>query len=283
MNVASERAAMAMEGRAAGAVRARRAPGAGRPVRPRGIDAHGARFTPDFKPPDRATWAKLAPFPRAPVSRVGRWARHCNGDNDDMAYRTLIAPCTLALFITMAGCGSSEPTPATPDSTSTASADSNATPSSDASADEGATEGKHAPEVKAAYVTGDGPKTLADATGKVVILDFWGTYCGPCKASFPKYQALLDSMGNDLAIIAVSEDEPDSATEADLKKFAKERGVKFVILWDKDKTDAKKYNPETMPTSFVIDKDGKIAHVHTGYKDDEDQKISAEVKALIGG
>jgi len=150
-----------------------------------------------------------------------------------------------------------------------------------ASGDEGNTVGKQAFEVKATYVTGEGPKTLADAKGKVVILDFWGTYCGPCKASFPKYQALLDQFGKDLVIIAVSEDETDAASENDLKKFAKDRGAKFVILWDKDKAAAKKFSPGTMPTSYVIDKEGKIAHVHTGYKDDEDKKIASEVKELM--
>jgi len=203
-----------------------------------------------------------------------------------------LVPFALVSIVLGAGC-SSTPSSNTPDGSSTGTADtsspaSSSSPSSGSSgssdsgsSDDGTTEGKHAVEVTAAYVTGAGPRSIGDAKGKVVILDFWGTYCGPCKASFPKYQALLDQYGKDLAIIAVSEDETDSAKEDDLKKFAKDRGAKFVILWDKNKAAAKKYNPGTMPTSFVIDKDGKIVHIHTGFKDDEEKKISAEIKDLL--
>lgn len=52
--------------------------------------------------------------------------------------------------------------------------------------------GSPAPDFSAEPVTGSGPKTLGEAKGKVVILDFWGTFCEPCKKSFPKYQGLAD-------------------------------------------------------------------------------------------
>ena len=191
-----------------------------------------------------------------------------------------------------AGCSSSTTTSNTPEGNGSAASSSGTdiAPPSDsgsasagASGDTGNTVGKQAVEVTGTYVTGDGPRSVADGKGKVVILDFWGTYCGPCKASFPKYQALLDQYGKDVAIIAISEDEPDSAKDTDLKKFAKDRGAKFVILWDKDHSNAKKYDMDhkTMPSSFIIDKSGKIQHVHVGYKDDEDKKIAAEVKDLL--
>jgi peroxiredoxin len=193
--------------------------------------------------------------------------------------------CALALFI--AGCGGSSSgastTPegagsSTPDSASTSAPDSG---SSGGSSSDKAEVGKKAPDVAAAYVTGEGPKSLADAKGKVVILDFWGTYCGPCKASFPKYQELLDQFGKDLAIIAVSEDDPDDAKESNLKDFAKKTGVKFTILWDKEKKTAKVYNPPNMPTSFIIDKDGNISSMHAKYEAGDEKKIAEEVKALL--
>ena len=154
-------------------------------------------------------------------------------------------------------------------------------PSSGSSGAASADVGKDAPEIVATYVTGTGPKTLAEAKGKVVILDFWGTYCGPCKASFPKYQALLDQFGKDLAIIAVSEDDPDDAKDTDLKDFAKKTGVKFTILWDTKKDTAKLYSPPNMPTSFVIGKDGKVVSVHAKYEAGDEKKIESEVKALM--
>jgi cytochrome c biogenesis protein CcmG, thiol:disulfide interchange protein DsbE len=151
-----------------------------------------------------------------------------------------------------------------------------------ASPGEGSAVGAKAPTLTAAAVTGDGPSNVGDAGGKVLIVDFWATYCHPCKKSFPKYQEMLDQFGADLAVIAVSVDDPDDSSEEKLKEFAKETNVKFKILWDKDKKAADTYKPAKMPTSFVIDKEGVIRHIHAGYEDGEEAKIADEIKALIG-
>ncbi|HSN97895.1 MAG TPA: TlpA disulfide reductase family protein [Candidatus Nanopelagicales bacterium] len=153
---------------------------------------------------------------------------------------------------------------------------------SETPAGEGGLVGSKAPEISASPVTGDGPKTLGEASGKVVILDFWATYCDPCKKSFPKYQEMVEEFGGDLAIIAISVDDPDDASEDKLKAFAAETGVKFPIVWDKDKSAAQKYNPPKMPTSFIIDKEGNVKHIHAGYESGEEAKIADEVKALLG-
>jgi peroxiredoxin len=143
-------------------------------------------------------------------------------------------------------------------------------------------EGKPATELEAAYVMGDGPKTLAEAKGKVVIVDFWATYCDPCRKSFPKYQELVDQFGGDLAVIAISVDEPGDVGEDKLKAFAEETQVKFPILWDKEHKTADAYKPPNMPTSYVIDKEGNIRHTHAKYESGEEAKIADEVKALLG-
>ena len=143
-------------------------------------------------------------------------------------------------------------------------------------------EAKPAPEITAEFVTGEGPKTLAEAKGKVVIVDFWATYCDPCKKSFPKYQELVDQFGGDLAVIAVSVDEPGDVSEDKLKEFASETGVKFPIVWDKEHKTADLYKPPNMPTSYVVDKEGNIRHVHAKYEAGEEAKIADEVRALLG-
>ena len=76
-----------------------------------------------------------------------------------------------------------------------------------------AAEGKTADELSVTPVTGEGPKSLAEAKGKVVIVDFWATYCDPCRKSFPKYQEMVDQFGGDLAVIAVSVDDPSDVQE----------------------------------------------------------------------
>ncbi len=154
-------------------------------------------------------------------------------------------------------------------------------PSSQAGA-AGALVGKPAPDFTAESVSGEGPTTLKDAKGTVVILDFWATFCGPCKKSFPKYQALVEQFGGEVNILAVSVDEPEDGTKDKIIEFAKNTGVKFAVVWDKDAKAVKLYSPPTMPTSFVIDKEGVVRHVHSGYKDGEEDKIAEEVKALLG-
>jgi len=143
--------------------------------------------------------------------------------------------------------------------------------------------GKPAPEFTAETVGGEGPKTVKEAAGRVTVIDFWATFCGPCKKSFPKYQALVDEFGGDLAIIGVSVDEAENADKAKLEKFVSETGVKFGIVWDKSQSVVKTYGVEKMPTSFIIDKTGVIRHIHAGYGEGEEEKIAEEIRALVGG
>jgi peroxiredoxin len=171
-----------------------------------------------------------------------------------------------ALLVTAAGCG---PAP------------EGKTPAGEGGGASGLV-GKPAPDFSADSVTGEGPSSLKDAKGTVVILDFWATFCGPCKKSFPKYQALVEKFGGEVNVLAVSVDEPDSVTKEQIVEFAKSTGVKFPVVWDKEQKAVKLYSPPTMPTSFVIDKEGVIRHVHAGYKDGEEDQIGEEVKALLG-
>ena len=145
--------------------------------------------------------------------------------------------------------------------------------------------GKAAPEITAEAVSGDGPKSIKAAQGKVVILDFWGTFCEPCKKSFPKYQEIVDQFPGDVSVIAVSVDETDNVKKEQLTAFAKENHAKFAIVWDKDHKAAENYGMRslTMPSSFIIDKTGVVRFLHVGFKDGEEAKIAEEVKALVAG
>ncbi len=141
--------------------------------------------------------------------------------------------------------------------------------------------GKTAPEISGDGVMGEGPMTLADGRGQVVIVDFWATFCDPCRKSFPHYQDLVDKYAGQLAVIGVSVDDPDDVTEEDVKKFATDLKVKFAIVWDKTKKTADTYKPPKMPTSYVVDKQGIIRHIHEGFEGGEAEKIDAEVEALL--
>ncbi|MCK6586695.1 MAG: TlpA family protein disulfide reductase [Polyangiaceae bacterium] len=183
---------------------------------------------------------------------------------------TVTLSACLALSIASAGCGGgTAPTggAGTPDSSGGSS---------------GGLVGQPAPEITATDVTGEGPATLKDAAGRVVILDFWATFCEPCKKSFPKYQELMDQFGGDLVVIAVSVDDPEDVKEDQIKEFVSATGVKFKVVWDKDKNAVKTYSPPKMPTSYIIDKSGVVKHIHAGYESGEEAKIGDEVRALLG-
>jgi thiol-disulfide isomerase/thioredoxin len=179
---------------------------------------------------------------------------------------TVTLSACVALSIASAGCGGG------------------AAPAGGGTADSagGGLVGSPAPEITAADVTGEGPSSIKDASGRVVILDFWATFCEPCKKSFPKYQELMDQFGGDLVVIAVSVDDPEDVQEDKIKEFVGATGVKFKVVWDKDKSAVKKYSPPKMPTSYIIDKSGVVKHIHAGYESGEEAKIGDEVKALLG-
>lgn len=83
-----------------------------------------------------------------------------------------------------------------------------------------------------------------------------------------------------LKVIGVSEDEADDKDK--IPSFADTYGAKFSLVWDGDKSIARHYKPETMPSSFLIDKEGVVRFVHVGYHDGEEAVIENEIQELLG-
>jgi len=132
-----------------------------------------------------------------------------------------------------------------------------------------------------AVANGKGQLSLADLRGKVVLVDFWGTFCEPCKKSFPKLQDLYTKYSaSGLSIVGISEDEPDDKDS--IPGFASSFGAKFALGWDQDKTVAHAYKPQTMPSSFLIDRKGVVRYAHVGFHDGEEVEVEKEIKELLG-
>jgi peroxiredoxin len=142
--------------------------------------------------------------------------------------------------------------------------------------------GNQAPDFSVKAVAGGrGTMSLKSLRGKVVVVDFWGTFCEPCKKSFPKLQDLNTKYGaSGLKIIGISEDESDDKDK--IPGFADTYGAKFMLGWDADKAIARNYKPETMPSSFIIDKKGVVRYAHVGYHDGEESEVEKEIKELLG-
>jgi len=142
--------------------------------------------------------------------------------------------------------------------------------------------GNPAPDFSVKAVTGgSGTVSLKSLRGKVVLVDFWGTFCEPCKKSFPKLQDLNTKYSTSgLRIVGISEDESDDKDK--IPGFASSYGAKFTLGWDEDKSIAKSYKPDTMPSSFIIDKKGVVRYAHVGFHDGEEVEIEKEIKELLG-
>jgi peroxiredoxin len=137
--------------------------------------------------------------------------------------------------------------------------------------------GAPAPAFELRDVSGGGDQSLEAYAGKVVIVDFWATWCKPCKESFPAYQKLVSQLGGDLVVVGVSQDDDAKGIPA----FLSETGAKFPIVWDDGKAVAKSYDPPSMPTAFVIDKSGIVRFVHVGYHAGDEATLEDEVRSLM--
>lgn len=126
---------------------------------------------------------------------------------------------------------------------------------------------------------GDGtPIDLAALRGKVVYLDFWASWCGPCLQSMPfmdEMQAQLGAKG--LQMLAVNLDEDPS----DAKTFLDKHPVKLKIAATEDDSCPTAYQVEAMPSSFLIDRKGNIRHIELGFHKGDSAAIRKRVEQLL--
>ncbi len=137
--------------------------------------------------------------------------------------------------------------------------------------------GTIAPDFTASDVDG---KTfrLSDHLGKsVVLLDFWSTFCEPCKAEFPHLRALYDEdKSKGLLVVGVAMDGPE--TIADVHAFVKRFELDFPVVTDDDSRIASLYDPKkSMPLSILIARNGHIVVVREGYNPGEEKLVAADV------
>lgn len=118
---------------------------------------------------------------------------------------------------------------------------------------------------------------LQDYRGKVVYLDFWASWCGPCRASFPFMNDLLDEYGDDLAIVTINLDEDrDNADE-----FIAEFKPNFPIFFDSRGIVASQYGVSGMPNSFLFDRNGELILKHMGFTKKDPELLSAKISVAI--
>lgn len=122
-------------------------------------------------------------------------------------------------------------------------------------------------------------KLPAQLKGQVILLDFWASWCGPCKSSFPAMEDLHKRYaGRGLTIIAVSVDEK----REDMERFLKAANISFSTVRDAAQKLVATADIAAMPTSFLIDRAGKIRFVHNGFHgDDTVKKYNEQITLLL--
>lgn len=135
---------------------------------------------------------------------------------------------------------------------------------------------KPAPDLSIQTMNGKGSVSLASLQGKIAIIDFWATWCGPCKKSFPALEDLSKKYSDKVVIVGIScDDSKDGVLD-----WAKAQGATFPIGWDDGHTIAKRWKVDKMPTTYVLDGTGTVRFVHDGYHDDEADLITRELALL---
>jgi peroxiredoxin len=142
--------------------------------------------------------------------------------------------------------------------------------------------GTQAPDFTARDVDGNTVR-LSDHLGKhVVLLDFWATFCEPCKAEFPHLRAMYaEHKSRGLLVVGVAMDGPESV--ADVPSFVKRYRVDFPVVLDDDSRIASLYDPKkSMPLSVLIGRDGRISVVREGYNPGDEKLVDADVAKALG-
>lgn len=119
---------------------------------------------------------------------------------------------------------------------------------------------------------------LSDYRGKVVYLDFWASWCDPCRRSFPWMNQLQSLYGQDgFAVVAINLDE----VPQDAKEFLQQTPVSFDIAYDPTGKTAEAYGLRAMPSSYLIDRNGELIHSSLGYRAAEKRIIENKIRKLV--
>jgi thiol-disulfide isomerase/thioredoxin len=114
-------------------------------------------------------------------------------------------------------------------------------------------------------------------SGKVTLIDFWASWCAPCRASFPALSKLRGQYGDDVAIIGVSIDEKAS----DYVQFIRRFKPTFPTLRDVNQKIVATVEVPTMPTSYLLDRRGVVRFVHVGFHDQTSAELQREIDQLL--
>jgi peroxiredoxin len=119
---------------------------------------------------------------------------------------------------------------------------------------------------------------LQEQRGQVVMVNFWATWCAPCRVEMPHLSRLQDKYrSSGFVLLGVNVDEDSAKAIGTAGKW----GLKFPVLLDGEKRVAKLYDVATMPSTVLIDRDGRVRYVHRGYREGYEETYDKQVRELL--
>lgn len=135
-----------------------------------------------------------------------------------------------------------------------------------------------APAPDMTWRTSDGELNLTQLEGKVVYLDFWASWCGPCRKSFPWMNTLQDKYAEQgLVVIAVNLDKDRELVKQFLAKYP----AHFTVAYDPAGESAAAFGVKGMPSSYLIDRNGEIRHSHIGFREKDREALEANIRDVL--
>ena len=119
---------------------------------------------------------------------------------------------------------------------------------------------------------------LSELRGEVVLINFWASWCGPCRQELPLLEQLYQQYREaGFTLLGVNIDENQANAEDMLQRL----GVHFPALFDSDKRVSRLYDVDAMPATLLIDRDGRVRYVHRGYRSGYERKYQEQIRELL--
>lgn len=137
--------------------------------------------------------------------------------------------------------------------------------------------GKPAPPLDLEML-GGGRFRLSEQAGRVVVLDFWATWCGPCRKGLPILARVAEKYRNrDVRVLAVNQED----TTETIREFLEELKLELPVALDPDTEAGDAYGADIIPMTVLIGKDGRVKHVHLGLVPKQEERLTSEVETLL--